>query len=337
MTTLNPLRPLFCILGILSMISCSEDLDILTGSESIPVVYCIINPQDSVFNVLLTRTFSGYKSAPEMAQDPAFIAYQRAKITLEAWSKGFRIWETVFSAMPYGRDTGFFSSAPGCAFETRNVLSSFFGYSSLENPDTLFDDLRLVIDYQDNHEPSYARIAANIAKPKIIYPIYTYKEFRLYDSIPYYIEFNTSDRLYYDLRCKIHYREEANSIEDKTIDFSVHPDIDTKDGPQFLFINPDKFFKRLAKAFPDSKDVIQRDLISLDLELHVGSSSLRTFMDTYYSDNDQGYQLWNNFHNGIGLFALKAYTSLSKLVMDQRTKDSLAWGRYTKDLKFNRW
>jgi hypothetical protein len=60
-------------------------------------------------------------------------------------------------------------------------------------------------------------------------------------------------------------------------------------------------------------------------------------MNTYYTDNDKGYELWNCFHNGIGLFALKNYTAMTNLIMDQKTKDSLADGQYTRQLLFSKW
>lgn len=329
-------KVLYAIL-IFGHVACSDELDILTTSESIPVVYCIMNPQDSIYKILLTRTFSGNKSASDLAQDTALISYQRAKVTMEAWSNGYLVWETAFTKMPINRDSGLFSSEPGCAFETKNVLSKTFGYQSVEHIQLLFDYLRIVVDYQDNHEPAFARIKAYTGKPEILYPIYSYKGFNLYDSIPYRLVFTSSDKLYYDLRCKFHYQEVSQAVTDRILDFSIQPNINTISGTKLFYVRPDNFFRRLAEAFKSETSPSEKKFISLDLELQVGSPSLRLYLDNYNTDNDQGYKLWNCFHNGIGLFALKSYSSLANLHMDQRTLDSLAWGRYTKDLKFNRW
>jgi hypothetical protein len=76
---------------------------------------------------------------------------------------------------------------------------------------------------------------------------------------------------------------------------------------------------------------------TLDIALYVGSENYKQYIDAYNTDNDHGYTLWNCFHGGIGLFALKDKTVLTDLEMNQQTKDSLAYGMYTKHLKFSKW
>jgi hypothetical protein len=247
--------------------SCSEDIDLTTDTKSIPVVYCVINPQDSIYRVLLSRTFNGNKSTFEMAQDPDMIYYKNARVSLEAWSKGYPIWNTQFKPAATTRDSGYFSSSPGFAFETKEVISKHFGHAASQNFGELSDYLRLVVEYQDDAEPAFSRISTSLSKPRIEYPVYSYKVFNLCDSIPYYLVFNTSDILYYDLRCKFRYTEDSETGEYKTVDFSVQPNIQTNIGKKQLFIYPSVFFRRLALAFPNTDKISSRKFVSLDLEL----------------------------------------------------------------------
>jgi hypothetical protein len=235
------------------------------------------------------------------------------------------------------RDSGVFSSEPGCTFETKDVLQNFFGSRLLGNTDSLFDYFRLVVYYDDHKEPAYSRIPANNDKPRITSPIISAKTFNLCDTVPYHIDFYASDEYYYDLRCRLYYYELTDKREKKTYEFSYRNNIPTQNGIHSQVISPNPFFLRLADKFPDSKDVVRREFISCDFILNMGSKSLKTYMTTYHADNDHGYELWNCFHNGIGLFALRSYATLTNMRMDPKTLDSLAIGRYTKDLKFMRW
>lgn len=323
----------------LAVVSCSEELIISTDTKPVPVVYCIMNIKDSVYKVVLSKTITGNQSAFEMAQDPDEIYYKNAQVYMEGLGSGYLIWRTDFHPTSATRDSGLFSSSAGFAYETKDVLTTYFGNSRIDSLMELgIEYLRLVIKIPDIEEPAYAMITPWLASPHITYPVYSYKVFNLCDTIPYYLEFYGSSSFYYDLRTKFRFTENTDSSQDRTINFGIKQNLKVASGKNRLEISPDLFFRQLASFFPNSSDnVVSRSFTSLDIELHVGSESFKTFIETYYVDNDKGYTLWNSFHGGIGLFALKQKTVLADLKMDQRTKDSLANGQYTKHLKFSKW
>jgi hypothetical protein len=325
------------LLSILLLGSCREEVDLFTGSPAVPVVYCIIDPLDSVYRVQLTKTFYGERSAQELAQDPDMVVLRNAMVTLEAWKQGYRIWKTDFQSVNYGRDSGFFSSSPGCAFITRGVLNRSIGYQLSESFEPVFDYFRLVVSYENGNEPAIARIQASTGKPRIEFPRNNGGFVNLYDSIPYYVEFHYSERIYYDLRFKIRYLEQTDTWVERIHEFSYRRNPLAQKGLFRQEINPARFFKQLAENFPDSTGIISRKFVSLDFELYAGSPSLKTYVDTYNSESDHGHELWNCFNNGIGLFALKSHSSITDLIMEQTTLDSLALGTATKALKFSRW
>jgi hypothetical protein len=260
--------------------------------------------------------------------------FDHVDITLEAWKDGYRIWNTSFEPTEYGRNPGFFTSAPGSAFETTNVLTKTFG---LGTQSQIIDYYRLVVNFENNPEAAISRISSSISSPSIIFPTKGLKEFKLYDSIPYYVEFLSREQYYYELRLKLNYLEQSENVVEKYCEFGYRYNIPVENGPFRQEIKPDKFFRLLAENLKDSVKVLSRKFVSLDLYIYMGSSSVKNYFETYYSDNDHGYKLWNCFSNGIGLFGLRASSSLVGLRMDQTTLDSLSMGRYTKGLKFNRW
>jgi len=86
---------LFALLTLLT--SCANDLDLIDPIDPIPVVYFQLNPDDSVFYLTLTHTFSGDSSALEMAREPNRIFYDSADIRLEAWTDEYKVMETRFT------------------------------------------------------------------------------------------------------------------------------------------------------------------------------------------------------------------------------------------------
>jgi hypothetical protein len=58
-----------------------EEIDLFTGSPSLPVVYCILDPLDSVYRVQLTKTFYGERSAQELG--PCCLNFDRKMIDLD--------------------------------------------------------------------------------------------------------------------------------------------------------------------------------------------------------------------------------------------------------------
>jgi hypothetical protein len=328
---------LVLLLVLLLTVTCTEEIDVSTGNPAIPVVYCIFDPRDSVYSVLLTKTFYGERSAQDLARDTDRITLKNAKITLEAWKQGYPVWSTSFQLADYGRDSGFFSSSKGCAFLTKNVLSKTFGYGPIEQLHSIFDDFRLVVSYDNSMEAAIARIEVTSGKPFITFPKNNSTPFSLYDLLPYYIEFYSLERLYYELRFRIRYLEHKDTWIECIHEFNYRQNIDVENGKFKQDIDPNKFFSRLAENFPDSTGVNLRKFVSLDLILYGGSTAIKTFIDSYYSENDHGYKLWNCFLNGIGLFAIKSHTSITDLNIGQVTLDSLALGQYTKELKFSRW
>ncbi len=328
-------------MGILTgILSCSEEVELATDNKPVPVVYCIFHSADSVYRVLLSKTFNGKLNAYQMAQDTHYIYYQNAKVTLEAWEKGILIWQTELKPVGTTRDTGVFSSMSGYAYETKEVMSTYFRNDWAENfnDQGIVDYLRLVINTPENEEPAYARIKPVFGNPRIEYPVYNYKTLNLCDSTAYYLEFYTSKKAYYDIRCRFRYTEYSDVTRKKELEFTIKANLNVGDGLHHQKITQDQFFRTLAVNFPpESAGVISRVCTSVDLELLVGSQSFKTYIETYHIDNDLGYTLWNCFHGGIGLFAQVSKAVLKNLKMDDKTRDSLANGQYTKHLGFSKW
>ena len=66
---------------------CNNEVDLLAPHQDIPVVYCILNQNDSVHYVRLEHSFAGAANAYEMAKEFDSIYYPEANVWLEEYKE----------------------------------------------------------------------------------------------------------------------------------------------------------------------------------------------------------------------------------------------------------
>lgn len=69
--------------ALILMVSCQDDLSINAEWESIPVVYCLLNQNETVHYVKVNKAFLGEASAAEMAQVSDSLFYDDAEVWIE--------------------------------------------------------------------------------------------------------------------------------------------------------------------------------------------------------------------------------------------------------------
>lgn len=95
----------------LLLTSCNKDIDLTGKHEETPVVYALLDQNDSLHYVKVTRTFAGSNNALNVAQIADSSYFQDVKITMEEWgnigsnSQKIRTWilrDTVISGKEQG-------------------------------------------------------------------------------------------------------------------------------------------------------------------------------------------------------------------------------------------
>ena len=75
-------KTLLVLITLASIVSCDNDLDIIAEWKDIPVVYGILNAQDSVHYVKLNKTFLGQGDVMSMAQEFDSLHYNQEEVGL---------------------------------------------------------------------------------------------------------------------------------------------------------------------------------------------------------------------------------------------------------------
>jgi len=314
---------LFALLTLLT--SCANDLDLIDPIDPIPVVYFQLNPDDSVFYLTLTHTFSGDSSALEMAREPNRIFYDSADIRLEAWTDEYKVMETRFTRSDKTKSPGIFPQVTGYCYQSPNVFLNF---------SQTITHYRLIMHIPGVPDP----VSAWIADIKVVRLPKEYDhQIELYpENYKLYKDMTDVTVQYCDLVCVFRYQELESSWVDHSITFCLRKDIQFGPGGT-AFVYPELFLNKLAANIKPINDTIVRKFISLDLILIAGDQNFRDYIDTYVNAGNLDLPLVGNISNGYGLFSMIRKSKLENMSIDPRTYDSLSQGRITKMLGFVKW
>jgi hypothetical protein len=337
----NKLLIVLTLSGLL--VSCSNEFELQTTENSVPVVYFIMNPIDSIFQLTLTRTFSGDKSGYDLAQDPSIVYYQNADIRLEGWANQYKVWESKFDLTEKSKKPGIFTTMPGFCFQTKNEFTQVQGDNSLAFNYDDITDFRLVLNLPGKAIPVISRISL-VPFPTRIYPATPLKILDLCPDGSNYkagIQFDKEKVKYCELICLFRYQEFQNidqSWISDSVTFTVRKNIPIFDDKAITIIDPEFFFTRLAANIKSVNDTIVRKYKSLDLYFLVGDQNFQTYYSTYINSGNVDSPPVGNINGGIGLFAMVRTIRIEKkMSMNYRTLDYLSSSEYTRKLGFVRW
>jgi hypothetical protein len=124
MIILSIRRAILILIVLAGLTSCRNDLVVMAPYKDIPVVYCLLNPKDSVNYLRLEKSFLGADNAYEMAQRPDSIYYKDAIVVMERWADGQKKESATldFTTNP-ARDSGIFTHDPNYLYRLSTPVS----------------------------------------------------------------------------------------------------------------------------------------------------------------------------------------------------------------------
>jgi hypothetical protein len=337
----NKLPILLVWSGIL--ISCSNEFNLRTPEDSVPVVYFIMNPADSIFKLTLTKTFSGDESGYNLARNPDEVYYQKADLRLEGWAKQYKVWESIFHLTANSKVPGIFTENPGFCYETKNEFTLEQSDNTFANNYDDITDFRLVLNLPGLDLPVLSRISL-VPIPTRIYPATPMRVLDLCpDGVNYKagIKFDKEKIKYCELICLFRYlvyQSTGETWRSDSVTFTLRKNIPIYDDKAITIIDPQFFFTRLADNITPINDTIVRKFKSLDLIFLAGDANFQTYYDTYINSGNVDLPPAGNINRGIGLFSMvRSIRIEKKMSMNYRTLDYLSSSEYTRQLGFVRW
>lgn len=331
LSTHGELSVLAVLMVLTGLASCRNDLVVMAPYKDIPVVYCLLNPKDSNQYVRLEKSFLGADNAYEMARQTDSIYYKGAVVFLERWTDGERMEQVVLERVTGPvRDQGVFTGDPNYLYQ-------------LSSPIRGNSEYRLNIKIPSTG----AEISATthtINDFKVIRPE-TFKKNLPFSSYDNYltVEWITAPfTRIYSLLIRFHYLEiTGEDTANLTADWDAGRYISGTDvGGELMSaeILQRNFYKWLGNKLDKPSPAVHRlaNKKAIDLVFTVGGEELYTYMEIYKADGGLPREkpVFTNINNGIGLFSSRLEQAVIGKSLSDHSIDSLAYGIYTKGLRF---
>ena len=317
----NNLRKLtITVLIIFIITACETSIDIIKEGPSQPVVYCILNKDDSIHYVRLEKSFSGAKNALNMAKIADSIYYKSANVRLDFYSEGFKYHSIILEpSTEIIKDKGIFSSNYHVVYKTTERL-----------PGT---DISLIVEIPDLKDIVYANTKM-INKSRFINPRMYMTQIGLFYEQPFEIEF-IGGGPYNELGIQVYYTDNKNGIiENKMVEIIKTATLKPNSSGFNYLLREENFLRPLSRAINTDSSVILRKLKQIDLVAYSADQEFLYFKELFQTTNDLNHLPYSNIVNGYGLLTNRSTAYKTGFTLTRRSLDSLANGRYTRQLKF---
>ncbi len=310
---------------------CNNEVDLLAPHQDIPVVYCILNQNDSVHYVRLEHSFAGAANAYEMAKEFDSIYYPEANVWLEEYKeRELTNTITLNQTDTITRDSGVFHYASNQVYTARAQLNGQRSYKliiDLPHMDTLIEAETRLVDKIRMIKPEFT-------KPTLAFSAYeNYLEVE-WVSAPY-------ARIYF-IQVRFNYLEVTGldtARQEKIWDISHFVSEHAQGGKRMdTQISHQNFYKWINSQFSSPGKGIKRIATkkAIDILFTVGGEELYTYMDVTDPNTSIVTEkpVYTNISNGIGLFSARYEQEIKGKALTWASIDSLSYGIWTKGLGF---
>lgn len=313
---------------------CGQDMQVSATGEAIPVVYSLVNPDDSIHHLRIGRTFKSEGDAFDLARIPDSICYDTLHPKIEFYtSSGWKYHEIIFKPVQdFGKEDGPFTGDGIQLYECRSAISNYF-----------ITGTRLALNFTagTNRQPVSATVEY-VRPPRILRPkqgLHTILDFYP-DPIDFTIE-DPPEFKRYEMLARLHFKNlmtngdvVIQTVEKEFIRDSENPGLPREHRGITAYVSGDLFLAKVRQDVKPDPDVAARIPIGMELVLHTGSREFYDYIDLNTMADDYGGQVVTNIIGGVGVFALRYESSVTNIFLGARSLDSLVYGRFTRHLKF---
>ena len=308
--------------------SCETEVDDAVYMENIPVVYSLINPDDSIHYVKLTKTIQAGNNTNKVVKIVDSLYYENPDVKLEIRTQtGWGVYKNKFEkTIDYLKEPGYFGSGRNEFYQLDANFSDYLieGY-----------DIFLIIDIPGKKKTASAS-SKIIPYPKITQPInINNKKLKISDTIP--LDIRTYGCLkcdyYYEFIFRLNFTEvKIDSRKDISADLIKKNYI-----PGARYLEYGYLFRKIASLIEEDPEVIRREFIGIDIIIQETGKDFPDYVELGMMAADNTGKAFTNIVNGIGIFACIFEDAQKGFGLERKSRDSLKFGQYTKHLKFVVW
>jgi hypothetical protein len=330
-----PMRSIHLILLVLLtsvlLTSCKKEIKLNDDWKDVTIVYGILNQQDSIHYLKITKAFLGSGNALQYAQiaDSSNYMYE-LDVKLEAHDANGIVSTYRFdTATIHDKDSGTFYFPNQLIYANDSVLDPQYMYKLyIKNPVTqkiIESETVLVQNFYVDKPRAYQKLTFDPGKSNKVEWTSAVGG-KLYQIVVrfYYLETSISDPSY---------------SEEKYVDWVIIPGYQSMDdlgGDEIIqTYSNDGFYAALGSSIPVNPDM-QRVARILKYYFIVAADDLNTYIEVTEPSNSiiQEKPAYSNIENGIGLFSARYVQIVDSCELSPRTEAELKVNSNTSDLGF---
>lgn len=289
---------------------------------AVPIVFGLIDTDDSIHTIRLTKSFIGHQDAYDLAKDTVNLLYDSVRMIIQCLDINLNVVDSLLFRKVYFNSTsdGVFSSAKSWYYLSTDKFPQKDSFLRFRLKAWIYDSKTTIISTAIYRYYLKDRTRICLPSPKS-------KTISVYNEDITKIGCCGIDHL--GIRIRFNYIEVR---DDRQIEKRIEKFWFEETGEMVL--TPAKLYMFIKNAINVDENVDFRIFNSLDI-LSYSSSQDLVFYNTLFNQEGKFFETPNsNIVNGYGLFGGYSKDSLVGLKFGQRTLDSLAYGQYTKGLKF---
>ncbi|MFA5816316.1 MAG: hypothetical protein WC865_11915 [Bacteroidales bacterium] len=304
--------------------SCETEIDVVDESGSVPVVYCILNQDDTIHSLRLSRSYLTKNAQNPPVSIDSLVVKGKVNITIETVENSQVLSENRLLPYPISKDSGFFPSDLQWIYQANFKMKV----------NTLY---RLIIEIKDWDYVAYSSIQS-LGDFDLVDPGYpeARKIHLLDDHNPLIHWTRSQNAAVYQVGFRVHFKEiRGDQSQDKSIIILLTTAFYRNDPGAFYTysINSNFFYKRLAESIPVDNTLL-RQFINTDVFVIAGSESIGFYLNAQEKQDPFQFFDYKNLINGQGVFGSCKTKETKGFKIDDQSLDSLAYGSYTKQLNF---
>lgn len=348
-------KTLLALCSLAFLTACDNDLEITADWKDVPVVYGILNSQDTVHYVKLNKAFLGQGDVMMMAQEFDSLHYNEEKVGLRLVEYRRTAGQFVSSKVlemeatdEIDKPEGAFSSPTQIIYKTTEQLNHDRFYSA----EVYYKDVDSVI--ASNTIPIDVLSPLQLTKPNPFSPLNFVPN--SYASKAEWL--SVEGGKLYELKIRFYYVEQQiTNLSDtvhKHIDwvFPYRQSTDTEGGENMsISLDAEQFLNFLAVNIDENEDVYRQVTGMVGVQGATGFSITHSCMDftllaagdelsTYILLNENSSSIvvdrpeYTNIENGIGILSSRTMDFIEAIKINNLSNDEIAFNDITKHLNF---
>lgn len=304
--------------------SCSSDIDVFDDSGSVPIVYCVLNQDDTVHYLRISRSYLSTNGTIPPASSDSLTIPGELSISVEVIDNNEVAGHFPFEPIPIQKDTGFFP---------HSVNGIFQGIFAIKG-NTLY---RLILEIKEWDYVAYSSFVT-LGDFQLVDPAFPKVRdiHMLEDHNPIIHWTKSQNAAVYQVGLRVHYQEmKAEQIENKSLLFLFTTTFYRDDPGSFYSysINSNQFYKKMSESIQVDPACL-RKFTGLDVCVIAGSESVGVYMTTQEQQDPFQVYDYTNMINGQGIFGSSKTVETKGFKLDDQSLDSLAYGNMTQSLNF---